>query len=67
MGLRSLEEMQAALDSTKRILSTLRKESDPDYALRRIIQAVEIQQAESLASLLDSRSGRASHARKHSG
>jgi hypothetical protein len=63
MGLHSLKEMQAALDTTERILSTLRKQSDPDYALRQIIEAVENQQAELLASLLDSRAaGPTTHA-----
>jgi hypothetical protein len=55
MGSRSLEETQAALATTERILVSLRREPDPDYALRQLIQAVEDQQAELLASLLDSR------------
>jgi hypothetical protein len=55
MRSRSLEETQAALAITERILVSLRSEPDPDYALRQLIQAVEDQQAELLASLLDSR------------
>jgi hypothetical protein len=55
MGSRSLEETQAALATTERVLVSLRREPDPDYALRQLIQTVEDQQAELLASLLDSR------------
>jgi hypothetical protein len=55
MRSRSLEETQAALATTEQILVSLRGELDPDYALRQLIQAVEEQQAELLASLLDPR------------
>lgn len=55
MRSRSLEETQAALATTERILVSLRRESDPDYPLRQLIQAVEDQQAELLAWLLDAR------------
>ena len=55
MRSRSLEETQAALAIAERILVALRREPDPDYALRQLIQAVEDEQAELLASLLDSR------------
>jgi hypothetical protein len=55
MGSRSLEETQAAFATTERVLVSLRREPDPDYALRQLIQTVEDQQAELLASLLDSR------------
>jgi hypothetical protein len=55
MRSRSHEETQAALATTERILISLRHEPDPDHALRQLIQAVEDQQAELLASLLDSR------------
>jgi hypothetical protein len=55
MGSRSLEETQAALATTERVLVSLRREPDPAYALRQLIQTVEDQQAELLASLLDSR------------
>jgi hypothetical protein len=55
MRSRSLEETQAALATTEQILVSLRGEPDPDYALRQLIQAVEEQQAELLASLLDPR------------
>jgi hypothetical protein len=51
----SREETQAALATTEQILVSLRRERDPDDALRQIIQAVEDQQAELLASLLDAR------------
>lgn len=53
--MRSLADTQAALATTEQILVSLRREPDPDYALRNVIQAVEDQQAELLASLLDSR------------
>lgn len=49
----SHEEMQAALATTERLLASLRRERDLDQALRRIIQAVEDQQDELQASLLD--------------
>ncbi len=55
MRSRSLEETQAALATTEQILVSLRGEPDPDYAVRQLIQAVEDQQAELLASLLDAR------------
>jgi hypothetical protein len=55
MRSRSLQETQAALATTEQILVSLRGEPDPDYALRQLIQAVEEQQAELLASLLDPR------------
>ena len=55
MRSRSLEETQAALATAERILVSLRGEPDPDCALRQLIQAVEEQQAELLASLLDPR------------
>jgi len=55
MRSRSLEETQAALATAEQILVSLRGEPDPDYALRQLIQAVEEQQAELLASLLDPR------------
>jgi hypothetical protein len=55
MRSRSLEETQATLATTERILVSLRREPDPDYAVRQLIQAVEDQQAELLASLLDAR------------
>jgi hypothetical protein len=55
MGSHSLEETQAALATTEHILASLRREPDPDYPLRQIIQALEDQQAELLASLLDAR------------
>jgi hypothetical protein len=54
MRKRSLEETQAALATTERILVSLRREPDSD-ALRQLIQAVEDQQAELLASILDAR------------
>lgn len=44
--------MQAALATTERILDSLRRELD---ALQQIVQAVEDQQAELLASLLNAR------------
>lgn len=59
---RSIEDTQAALATTEHILVSLRSEPDPDYALRRLIQALEDQQAELLASLLDSRAPRLSRA-----
>jgi hypothetical protein len=40
MGSRSLEETQAALATTERVLVSLRREPDPDYALRELIQTV---------------------------
>jgi hypothetical protein len=55
MRSRSPDDMQAALATTEHILVSLRREPDPDYALRQLIQAVEEQQAELLASLLDPR------------
>jgi hypothetical protein len=55
MRSRSLQETEAALATTEQILVSLRREPDPDYALRELIQAVEEQQAELLASLLDPR------------
>jgi hypothetical protein len=54
MRRRSPEETQAALATTERILVSLRREPDSD-ALRQLIQAVEDQQTELLASLLDAR------------
>ena len=53
MSGRSIEDMQDALAATERILESLRREPDPDDAVRRIIQAVEDQEAELLALLLD--------------
>ena len=53
MRTRSLEETQAALATTERILVSLRREPDSD-ALRQLIQAVEDQQTE-LLSILDAR------------
>ena len=47
--------MQAALATTERILDSLQREPDPDHALQQIVQAVEDQQAELLAALLDAR------------
>jgi hypothetical protein len=55
---RSVEDMQAALATTERILDSLRREPDPDDAVRQIVQAVEDQQAELLAALLDARARR---------
>ena len=55
MKSRSPEDTQAALATTEHILASLRREPDPDDALRQLIQAVEDQQAELLASLLDTR------------
>jgi hypothetical protein len=52
---RSVEDMQTALATIERILESLRRESDPDYALKEIIQAVEDEQAELLVSLLNAR------------
>jgi hypothetical protein len=54
MRRRSPEETQAALATIERILVSLRREPDSD-ALRQLIQAVEDQQTELLASLLDAR------------
>jgi hypothetical protein len=54
MRRRSPEETQAALATTERILVSLRREPDSD-ALRQLIQAVEDQQTELLASMLDAR------------
>ncbi len=54
MRRRSPEETQAALATTERILVSLRREPESD-ALRQLIQAVEDQQTELLASLLDAR------------
>ena len=53
MSRRSIEDMREALATTERILATLRREPDPDDAVRTIIQAVEDQEAELLALLLD--------------
>jgi hypothetical protein len=52
---RSREEKQAALEATEKILMSLRREPDPDYALRELIQAIEDEQAILVASLLDER------------
>jgi hypothetical protein len=49
---RSREETQAALATAEQMLVSLRREPDTDEALRQIIQAVEDEQAELLASLL---------------
>jgi hypothetical protein len=51
---RSVEDMQKALAVTERVLESLRREPDPGYAVRTVIQAMEDEQAALLASLLDS-------------
>lgn len=53
MSRRSVEDMQEALAVTERVLRSLRRESDPDDAVREVIRAVEDQEAELVASLLD--------------
>ena len=55
LGSHSREEKQAALEITEQILVSLRREPDPDYALRELIQSIENEQALLVASLLDDR------------
>lgn len=51
----SREEKQAALEATEQILVSLRREANPDFAVRELIQAIENEQAILVASLLDER------------
>jgi hypothetical protein len=51
----SREEKQAALEATEQILVSLRREPNPDFALRELIQSIEDEQAILVASLLDGR------------
>jgi hypothetical protein len=55
MGERSTEDKQAALALTEQLLVSLRRERNPDYAVRQLVQSIEDEQAELLASLLDDR------------
>jgi hypothetical protein len=55
---RSVEDMQKALAVSQRVLKSLRRELDPGYEVRTVIQAMEDEQADLLALLLDSRASR---------
>lgn len=50
------EEKRAALVLTEELLVSLRRLPDPDPAVRYVIESLENDQAELLASLLDNRS-----------
>lgn len=59
---RTPEETQEALVTTERILASLRREPCVDYPLRVLIQAVEEQRAELVATLHDPRGRRSTKA-----
>jgi hypothetical protein len=52
---RSPEDIRVALATIEQVLHSLRGEHDPDFGMNLLIQALEDQEAELLASLLDPR------------